>query len=375
MKRIFLYVLASLAIIAGIVYAFRKEIFIFAITPGTSFAESPSPPTPDYALSQNWASLPGREDSVDAVTVGTEGGDAQANARTDVFFVHPTTHYSRSGWNAAVDDQTINQRTENGALRHQASLFNGCCRIYAPRYRQAALAAFVDTGGNGIPALELAYTDIKAAFEYYMAHYNQGRPFILAGHSQGARHGIRILAEEIEGKPFAAHMVAAYLVGYPLKLTAGGQPFERTELCKTATQTGCVVNWNTALEGGDTQKFRPVIDLSLGMPEVQRTANGAQVCINPLNWSVNGAADAELHLGALPFARDPNTPLGPLHKNLIRARCEAGYLFVSDPGEEFQRLVMPGGNYHNYDYNLFYMNIRENAIARSRAFVEKSITP
>lgn len=375
MKRIFLYGLATLAVIAGLVFALRREIFIFAITPGTAFAGSPSHPAPDYALPQNWAALPVREDSVDVVPAGTEGRDAQANAPIDVFFIHPTTHYSRSGWNAAVEDKAINQRTENGSLRHQAGAFNGCCRIYAPRYRQAALAAFLDTNGNGVPALELAYTDVKAAFEYYLAHYNQGRPFILAGHSQGARHGIRIFAEEIEGEPHAARMVAAYLIGYPLKLTSNGLPFERTDLCKTATQTGCIINWNTALEGGDTRKFRLQIDLSAGMPEVQRKANGDQVCINPLDWSSQGAADAASHLGAIPFSRDPNTPLGPPHKNLIRARCDTGYLFISNPGEGFQRLVMPGGNYHNYDYNLFYMNIRENAIARSRAFLANALKP
>ncbi len=375
MKRFFLYGLAALAIIGGLAFGFRKALFVYAITPRTDFAGSALPAAPDYANPENWAALPYRKDSVDSVPAGIEGGDAQSTAAIDVFFVHPTTHYSRNGWNAALDDTKINRRTESGALRHQASAFNGCCRVYAPRYRQAALAAFFDADGNGVPALEVAYADVKAAFDYYLAHYNQGRPFILAGHSQGARHGIRLLAEEIDGKPVAGRMVAAYLVGYPLKLTGTDRPFEHTDLCRTATDTGCAVNWNTGLEGGDTRKFRASVDLNMGLPEVQRTATGAQVCINPLDWSSNGAADAAAHLGAIVFNRDQNAAIGPLRKNLISARCENGYLFISDPGEGFQRLVMPGGNYHNYDYNLFYMNIRENAIARSRAYLEQSIKP
>jgi len=370
-KRFFLYGLVGLVIAGGLVFAFRKALFVYAITPGFAFADSMAPAPPNYDLLDHWAALPDRKDSVDSVPVGTEGGDAQSTAGVDVFFVHPTTYYSRNGWNAAITDTEINRRTENGALRHQASAFNGCCRIYAPRYRQATLAAFLDTDGNGIPALELAYTDVKAAFDYYITHYNQGRPFILAGHSQGARHGIRLLAEEIEGKPHATRMVAAYLVGYPLKLTKMDRPFVFTDMCRTAKDTGCVVNWNTALEGGDTQKFRARIDLNIGLPEVQRTATGAQVCTNPLSWSPNGTADASAHLGAINFNRDHNAPIGPVRKNLISARCEDGYLFISNPGEDFQKLVMPGGNYHNYDYNLFYMNIRENAIARARTFLTK----
>lgn len=371
MKRFLLYSIGGLAIIAALAYGFRREIFVYAITPAAPFTGSASPAAPDYALSHNWAALPDRADSVDIVPAGIEADDGQADAKVDVFFIHPTTHYKRSGWNAALDDSVVNQRTQSGALRHQASVFNGCCRIYAPRYRQAALAAFVDANGNGLPALELAYADVKAAFDYYLAHYNQGRPFILAGHSQGARHGIRLLAEEIDGKPHAARMAAAYLVGYPINLTGNGQPFAHTPLCATQEQTGCVVSWSTALEGSDTRKFRPEIDLSPGLPEVQRSAKGPQLCVNPVSWENNGAADAAAHQGAIVFSRDLNMPLGPLQKNLISTRCESGYLFISDPGAAFHRLVMPGGNYHNYDYNLFYMNIRENAILRSRAHLAR----
>jgi len=375
MKRFFLYGLAGLVVLGGLAFGFRGRLFVYAITPGFAFADSLPPAAPNFDLLDHWAALPDRADSVDSVPVDSGAVDAQLTAEVDVFFIHPTTFYSGKGWNAAITDAGVNNRTQRGALRHQASAFNGCCRIYAPRYRQATLAAFLDEDGNGVPALELAYADILAAFDHYMTHYNQGRPFILAGHSQGARHGIRLLAEKIEATPIAARLVAAYLVGYQIKLTSADRPFNHLQMCQAAADTGCIVNWNTFLEGGDTDRFRTPAALSLGLPEVQRMATGARVCTNPLDWSSQGKVAASAHLGGLSFSRDENTPLGPLRKNLISARCDKGYLYISDPGEGFQKLVFPGGNYHNYDYNLFYMNIRENAIARSRAFLANAIKP
>ncbi len=375
MKRFFLYGLAGLVIMGGLVFGFRRTLFAYAITPDFAFADSQAPAPPNYDLLDHWVALPDRADSADSVPADSGLVDAQSGAEVDVFFVHPTTYYSGKGWNAAITDAKVNHRTQQGAVRHQASAFNGCCRIYAPRYRQATLAAFFDEDGNGVPALDLAYADIVAAFDHYITHYNQGRPFILAGHSQGARHGIRLLAEKIEGTPIAARLVTAYLVGYQIKLTSANRPFKHLQMCQTAMDTGCVVNWNTFLEGGDTSKFRSPDALSPGLPEVQRNATGARVCTNPLDWSSQGKVAATAHLGGLPFIRAENAPLGPLRKNLISARCGNGYLYISDPGEGFQKLVFPGGNYHNYDYNLFYMNIRENAIARSQAFLARTLKP
>lgn len=372
MKRYFLYGLIVLAVIATVAFGFRKELFIYAVTPGVAYAGYSPPSTPDYANEAAWAALPNRRDSVDALPLGADAADLQDSAAADVFFVHPTTYYRRDGWNADIKDMRTNNFTESGSLRHQASVFNGCCRIYAPRYRQATLAAFIDTEGNGAPALELAYGDVKAAFEYYLQTYNRGRPFILAGHSQGARHAIRLMAEQIDGKPIAARMIAAYLIGYPLKLTQAGRPFEHASLCQNAQDTGCILGWNTTIEGGDPLKFRAANDLSSGLPEVQRTAMGASVCTNPLNWHVDGEADASAHLGAMPFDRsEAGAPLPVPQKNLIAARCKDGVLFISNPGKDFQRLVMPGGSYHNYDINLFYMNIRENSLTRTRVFMAR----
>lgn len=372
MKRYIQYGLAALLIAVALGFAFRGELFFLVITPAADFADFQAPAMPDYAMPESWAALPDRQDGADIIPERAEFSDNQKLAAADVFFVHPTTHLTRDGWNAAMDNDALNLRTDLGSMRYQASIFNGCCRVYAPRYRQAALAAFISSKENGLPALDLAYADVKAAFEYYLAHYNQGRPFILAGHSQGTGHAARLLAEEIEGKPHHGRMIAAYLVGYPARLSADGKPFAKTDMCRGAADTGCVVSWNTALEGADTGKFRSRVDLSAGLPEVQRLARGEQICINPLNWSGSGKASAEAHSGAIAFIPDRDKPVGPLLTHLISARCEGGYLMISNPGKGFQKLVFPPGNYHFYDYNLFYMNLRENAAARTDAWLQHS---
>ena len=131
----------------------------------------------------------------------------------DVFFIHPTTYIGsdddkinvtdldlndlfklagsmrKAAWNANLDDTALNNQTDIKPILYQASVFNGSCRIFAPRYRQANLKAFlVRKSPKAQETFDLAYGDIKAAFQYYLDHYNHGRPIIIAGHSQGSLH-------------------------------------------------------------------------------------------------------------------------------------------------------------------------------------------
>jgi hypothetical protein len=100
-----------------------------------------------------------------------------------VFYIHPTTYISRNGWNAPLDDRKANAETDEWVLPAQAGAFNSCFRVFVPRYRQATIASFYDTEGNGDQALDLAYEDVARAFENFLQNRNEGRPFILAGHS------------------------------------------------------------------------------------------------------------------------------------------------------------------------------------------------
>ena len=345
MKKTLIVLGVIIALVLVLGFVFRSTIqfmaMLYFIQPATEFADSPPPAAPDYANATHWAALPDREDDADITPNGAV--DVQASAPVDVFFVHPTTYLSPDHWNQPLDDEEANARTRNMVLRGQASAFNGCCAIYAPHYRQATLYSFMDDGDSGPAALDLAYGDVSAAFEYYLANHNQGRPFILAGHSQGAEHVDRLLRQHIVGQPLAQQMVAAYPVGYFLN-AQGSVP-----VCDSATELGCQVTWNT---------------VSPDAPSFRDTSN--DICVNPLTWRANGErAGFDQNLGSISFADSAEPELG-----VVDAQCEDGRLLVSEVrSERYNNMVFGPGNYHIYDYGLFYMNVRENAQARVAAYL------
>ena len=243
------------------------------------------PAAPDYSRSNSWAALPDHEDAAD-VLPGGDVQDLQANAAVDVFFVHPTTYYKPDNWNQPLDDAFTNQLTDMFVLRSQASVFNSCCRIYAPRYRQATLFSFMDGSGSGPAALELAYQDVERAFDYFLEHYNQGRPFILASHSQGSVHIRMLLEKRITGTPLRERMVAAYPIGFSIDREAMASAVPDVPVCESAEQIGCVVTWN-----------------AVG-PKVQPWGDdpGKNICVNPLTWRADDApAEHALNIGSVAY--------------------------------------------------------------------------
>jgi len=346
---------------------FAGIVGFFALASYGVAAESPPPP-PDYASPTAWAAWPGRATAAEEVPPGVTAVSA-SDRTADVFFVHPTTYLRTSVSNARYDEPgAARTRLEQGVLRFQASAFNGCCRIYVPRYRQASLGAFLkaEDPAQVIPAYELAYADVLRAFDYYIAHENHGRPLILASHSQGSLHAMRLLQERIAGTSLQRLLVAAYLVGYyiPHEIEPAAVP-----PCLAAQATGCLLDWNTVAAGEDDagQHRHRMVWLE---GRYQPFARGRPLCINPLNWAADGEAPAALALGSLP-AVAPGAALRAPIANLTGARCAAGLLEVDIPWSErrgFADLLTLFGSYHVFDYNLFYLNIRSNAIERVAAY-------
>ena len=132
----------------------------------------------------------------------------------DVFFVHPTQLFKGEHWNAHLDNRTVNALNTKYPMRLQASAFNIGGRLYAPAYRQAHIGVFTWQDSTSWKALELAYADVKASFEHYLARWNDGRPIILAGHSQGSWHIRWLLQEFFDGKPLQEQLVVAYAPGF-----------------------------------------------------------------------------------------------------------------------------------------------------------------
>ncbi|MBD2767049.1 DUF3089 domain-containing protein [Hymenobacter sp. BT664] len=319
------------------------------IEPRRDFATYTPAAGPDYAQDSYWAALPTRRDSADAVPRNTHLRDEQASAVADVFFVHPTTFYRSQAWNADLAKPRLNRFTDRSTIRHQASAFNAAGRIYAPRYRQATLYSFFDEQTpNGQAALDLAYSDVKAAFRYYLAHYNQGRPIIIAGHSQGTAHATRLVHDFFDNDPgLRRQLVAAYLIGYKVK------PDEYLSIrpCADSLATGCFVTYNAVAKGNEYPPFRGL------------------AVTNPLTWTMDTLlASASLNRGGVSqaFKRiDPHVTDAKIHRGLL-------WVTPPKPGR-YPRFLLPGRlelrhSFHIADYGLFYLNIRENAKARVRAW-------
>ena len=331
-------------------------------------ADATPPPAPDYARAESWAAWPGRPSGADTVPPGLAAAPLLEAQKADVFFVHPTTYLSNASPNARYDEPgATSTQIDRGVLRFQASVFNACCRIYAPHYRQAAIGAFMRKDAAGATAaFELAYGDVLRAFDYYLAHQNHGRPFILASHSQGSLHAMRLLQERIAGQPLQQRLVAAYIVGYyvPLEMEQAGVP-----VCRDATQTGCFVDWNT-VKAGHSDRSREDNRLVWLEGRYQPAARRPMTCVNPLDWQPGGRAGAERNLGALPGVR-PGQKLRAPVAHLTGARCDDGVLHIDIPLTErggFADLLTLFGSYHVYDYNIFYVNIRSNTLERLNAW-------
>jgi hypothetical protein len=330
--------------VTGFIYRdmFMQMLFRWNVKPVTSFTETTPPPAPDYFNRDHWAALPDRKDGADYTPAGVK--DGQANASADVFFVHPTTYLSNAGWNAPMGHEPSGKWVDDAVMTGQASVFNGAARVFAPRYRQAQIYAFLALEDGGNEALELAYTDIEAAFDHFLEEFNQGRPFILAGHSQGALHVRWLVERKISGTALRERMVAAYPVGYPMYVAGLAESMPDVPVCESAVQTGCLATWNTISDG-----YKP-IQPTTGL-----------VCVNPLTWTNDGRQGVfEDNMGAM-----SRTSAG-LMSAVADSRCENGMLYVSEIRTDvYDDLPNMGkGNHHLIDYSLFWSNIRKNVADR-----------
>lgn len=334
--------------------------------PAAPYDAARLPPAPDYASADRWLALPGRGGLERSTPRGVVAVDERA-AAADVFFVHPTTFKGSPVWVAPANASDTAAPLNPPVLLDQVSVFNGCCRLYAPHYRQATLAALK------LPAaMDVAYSDVARAFRFYMAHFNHGRPFIIASHSQGTAHAVRLLQQEILGTPLRLRLVAAYLIGGYVPDSFGelGLP-----VCDTPRQTGCVLSYNSSETG--RSGARMIVDNKTYWWRGALTTHGRSnaVCVNPLTWRREGGSDprpvapATANPGSLPFPTAPfgNTakPMPALISNLTGATCRAGLLNVDVPwlaGWGFtDKLRVAFGSYHLNDYGLFYASLRQNA--------------
>lgn len=341
--------------------------------PAFLFSDHAPPASPDYNSPSAWAALPTRKDDADVAPPNTRFPEAQANAQADVFFIHPTGYGKPDSWNGPIDDPRA-VGAVSLVLKYVASAFNAAARVYAPRYRQATLYAFFDyETDSGIQALNLAYSDVERAFDYYIESFNQGRPFILAGHSQGSNHGLRLIQQRIIGAALQKRLVAAYLVGMAIPATIPG-----IRASRSAADTGGVIGWTSYTANANPQFLTRDMAIWYG-GKYRKCAGLSLVQVNPLSWELRGGAiPAAMNAGSLPYY-DPAGDLPALVPEVTGADASGPVLIVAKPGvpgfpgsgPDMPLLNADFGDYHDYDYVLFYESIRQNAINRVKSFIKE----
>jgi len=354
-----------LVIAAAFAYRiFEKELMRWALVPSVEFREVPMPAGADYRSAALWIARPDIPGNPARWT--PPGFEATRTPAASVFFVHPTSFLERTAWNAPIDDAESRQRAEL-FVRHQASVFNGVASIWAPRYRQATYGAFLTSEDDARRALDFAYRDVLAAYEAFIAAAPADRPIILAGHSQGSLHLMRLLRERVRGAPEASRIAAAYLVGWPVSVAAD-LPALPLPPCERPDQAGCLVSWQSFSEPADPSQVTEVYDASTS-PEGVARAGTAMLCVNPLTGARGDAGPRERNLGTL--IPDERLELAEFRRGLVPARCDArGFLLIGDNDAlpEMGAYALPGNNQHVYDYALFWANVRADAERRLGIF-------
>ncbi len=310
---------------------------------------------PDYSNLNYWAAHPEKKNPSDSIPKNLASSPIN-NKNVDVFFVYPTSYLDTTmpeGWNAKLNNAKINIYTDYSSILYQASVFNEIGKIYAPRYRQANINAYYpitkEDTTKAIAAFDLAYADVKNAFEYYLAHYNNGRPIIIASHSQGSTHTIRLLKEYFDGKPLENKLVAAYVVG----MVIDPAMFENLKACDKPNETGCICAWRTFEQGYEA-------------PFVKKEKFKSMVT-NPLSWSSeNPVVARNSNEGSILYNFNKVIP------NVAGAINHEGVLWTPKP-KFFGNFLIKTPNYHIADFNLYYTSIRKNAAVRVTHFLDSKV--
>jgi hypothetical protein len=366
LARKFLYVIAlliTLAVVAMISFSFfGTRIMQSVMTPRVAFSAPAPLPKDFYEKAQGWLSRPDGRQSDPASWQPSSPLDPPAWGNAAIFFIHPTSAFDTMRWNAPVADPLSSAQAER-FLRMQASALSTSGRVWAPRYRQAVFGAFMTDQPAAKQAIDLAYGDAKLAFEAFLKA-NPSRPLILAAHSQGSLHLLRLLAEQVGGTDFRSRVVAVYAPGWPISLRHD-LPALGLPACTGRNQTGCILSWQSFGPPADTAALDTTFDAGVGFDGKPRKGS-SMLCTNPVNGGASPDSAAEANIGVLVGDGDPMSVL--VRPGNIGARCAGRGILLLDRAPRLGASVLPGNNYHAYDYSLFWANIRGDAYGRLAAW-------
>jgi hypothetical protein len=302
--------------------------------------ETVSADSVDYADAYNWLSLPATDKEV------------------DVFYVYPTVSANVTGSMSITDDE--DRALAQGILASQASVFESDANVFAPYYRQMSTNVDMSQGGLATDTKEFKQgaVDVSDAFNYYIDNLNEGRPFIIAGHSQGTMALIELIKNRFgDDEALRSRMVAAYLIGYTV--TDDDLAQAGLTAAEGASDTGVVVTYNTQST------------TSAGGPMLMAGAH----CINPLNWKTdNTYAPASENIAAR-FYDDATGEFQREVANYSDAQIDLETMALTTTipeGEVLDIGPYDEGVYHRYDYAFWYRNLEENVGDRISAYLSEN---
>ncbi len=311
-----------------------------------SFDETKIPEAPDYANEDFWAVLPDKH----PLELKNVIGSKTEAKRADVFFIYPTilTDRKNTAWNADIRDPEIRKDVLEGTIAYQASAFEAAGNLYAPFYRQSHYKIYVAPyDKEEAPSRNVAYSDVRKAFQYYLDNYNNGKPIILASHSQGSIMGKMLLLDFFDNKPLQQRLVAAYLPGIRVMEIE----FKTIKSLETPISTNGYVSWNTYKRKKYPKRYK-------------EWYSGGTVT-NPITWGNEIRSNYDQHLGVL------NTD-NQIYPNALEVEVIDGMLWSTVPKIPKRFFLSLIKNYHFADINLFWKDIQQNAIQRVDNWFKKN---
>lgn len=309
---------------------------------GCGKSDAPEIPATDYNEKSNWAYY-----------AEGEGRDV------DLFLICPTVDMNEE-FNMSLSDE-MTKASFLGALNMERGLYEEQTRMFAPYYRQGAMKIYDLSAEAREEYLRIAYSDVSAAFSWYLEHENNGRPILLAGFSQGADMCYRLLEEYFGDEELYDRLIAVYAIGWPVteEMT---KAYPQIRPASSADDLGVVISFDCEA------------------PEVKETfinpTGQKAIAINPLNWKTDGtAADKSENPGSCFTNYDGGISAEGAELCGCYVDEERGVVKVTDVDPaEYPPIVpgLPDGAYHVYDYLFFYRSLQANVALRIERYLAAS---
>ena len=365
-KKPTLGIAGILLVILMLAYVYRDDIFRTIQDPGQPFQTYTPPAAPNYASLESWLAQP--DLGVDPFTLSAKG---------DVFVVVPSVYRGGEHWNLPSDDLRRKGKLQRIVRPNYVSPYGESGRLFAPFYRQASLYAFMTNREDSHFAQDLAYQDVKRAFDVFLNQSPPERPIVLVGHNQGASHVQRLLIDYFQG-PLKNRLAVAYVIDHPLPLESFEGPLSQLTPCTEPDQIGCVVAFGS-FTPKDTVIAERFLEQSLvhNGQEYEAINNRPTLCINPLLWTQSeDYAPARLHLGGVAAeGLDPDMTPASMTKQ-SGAQCSSGLLLVDTPrSKSLRRPRAVGAKFRTLPSNLFYEDLKQDAKRRVQNLLNTKILP